>query len=200
MGSMVRLYHWLGRASLAAAGGAMLAAAWAEGALAEQPVPWEMGLQPAATPVRERMDGFHNELLVIITLITLFVMCLLIYAMVRFNAKSHPVPSTRHPQHAPRSGVDGGADPDSRRHRDPVLQAALLRRPHRACRHDAQGHRPSMVLVATNIPTRATSPSTATCSPTPRRSRKTSPASSSSTIRWWCRWAPSSASSSPAPT
>ncbi len=93
MGSMVRLYHWLGRASLAAAGGAMLAAAWAEGALAEQPVPWEMGLQPAATPVRERMDAFHNELLIIITLITLFVVCLLIYAMVRFNAKSHPVPS-----------------------------------------------------------------------------------------------------------
>lgn len=61
-------------------------------ALAEQPLPWEMGMQPAATPVRDRMDAFHNELLVITTLITLFVLGLLIYVIVRFNAKRNPVP------------------------------------------------------------------------------------------------------------
>ena len=48
---------------------------------------------PAATPVRERIDAFHNELLIITTLITVFVLGLLIYVMVRFNAKRNPVPS-----------------------------------------------------------------------------------------------------------
>lgn len=70
-----------------------LAVVWAQRALAEQPEDWQLGMQQAATPVREHMDAFHNELLVIITLITLFVMGLLIYTMVRFNARSHPVPS-----------------------------------------------------------------------------------------------------------
>src|SRR5216683_2411106 len=71
--------------ALLAAGGPF---AWAE-----EPLPWEMGMQPAATPVRERMDAFHTELLVIITLITVFVMALLIFVMWRFNARRHPVPS-----------------------------------------------------------------------------------------------------------
>ncbi len=66
---------------------------WVQLALAEEPLPWEMGLQPAATPVRERVDAFHNELLVIITLITLFVLGLLLYVLVRFNARRNPVPS-----------------------------------------------------------------------------------------------------------
>jgi cytochrome c oxidase subunit 2 len=54
---------------------------------------WQVGLVPAATPVRDRIDSFHNELLIIITLITIFVLALLIYAMARFNARAHPVPS-----------------------------------------------------------------------------------------------------------
>jgi cytochrome c oxidase subunit 2 len=70
-----------------------LALVWAQCAVAEQPEPWQMGMQAAATPVREHMDAFHNELLVIITLITIFVMGLLIYVMWRFNARRHPIPS-----------------------------------------------------------------------------------------------------------
>lgn len=58
-----------------------------------QPVPWQMGLQPAASPVAADMIGFHDALLVIITLIALFVLGLLIYVMVRFNAKANPTPS-----------------------------------------------------------------------------------------------------------
>jgi cytochrome c oxidase subunit II len=65
----------------------------------EQPLPWQLGMQPAATPVRQHIDALHDELLVIITLITLFVMGLLLYVIVRFNAKRHPVPSTT--THAP---------------------------------------------------------------------------------------------------
>jgi len=62
-------------------------------AWAEQPRDWQLGLQPAATPVRDRIDGLNNELLVIITVITLFVMALLAYVMIRFNAKRNPVAS-----------------------------------------------------------------------------------------------------------
>jgi cytochrome c oxidase subunit 2 len=52
-----------------------------------------MGFQPAASPVREHIDALHNELLVITTLIALFVLGLLLYVILRFNAQRHPVPS-----------------------------------------------------------------------------------------------------------
>jgi cytochrome c oxidase subunit II len=65
-------------------------AAWA--ALG-QAVPWQLGLQDAATPVAEGIAWLHNFLLVIITVITLFVMVLMGYIMVKFNAKANPVPS-----------------------------------------------------------------------------------------------------------
>ena len=58
-----------------------------------QPVDWQLGLQQAATPVMEFISSFHNFLLIIITLISLFVLALLIYVMVKFNAKSNPTPS-----------------------------------------------------------------------------------------------------------
>jgi cytochrome c oxidase subunit 2 len=56
-------------------------------------VPWQMGMQTAATPVAEQIQEFHTLLLVIITLITLFVLGLLIYVMVRFNEKANPTPT-----------------------------------------------------------------------------------------------------------
>ncbi|MDE1930775.1 MAG: hypothetical protein KGI43_04355, partial [Alphaproteobacteria bacterium] len=62
--------------------------AWAETAH-----DWQLGLQPAATPVRDRIDSLNNELIVIITVITLFVMALLGYVMIRYNAKRNPAPS-----------------------------------------------------------------------------------------------------------
>jgi cytochrome c oxidase subunit II len=58
-----------------------------------QPEPWQMDLQDAATPVAEYINWFHNYLLVIITAISLFVLGLLVYVMVKFNAKANPVPS-----------------------------------------------------------------------------------------------------------
>ena len=51
-----------------------------------QPVEWQMGLQQAATPVMEFIHTFHGFLLTIITIISLFVLGLLIYVMVKFNA------------------------------------------------------------------------------------------------------------------
>jgi cytochrome c oxidase subunit II len=56
-------------------------------------VPWQMGLQDAATPVAHGIASLHTYLMWVITLITLFVMGLLIYVMVKFNAKANPVPS-----------------------------------------------------------------------------------------------------------
>jgi cytochrome c oxidase subunit 2 len=50
-------------------------------------------MQPSATPVHERLAAFHDELLVIITLITIFVLGLLLYVMVRFHHSRNPVPT-----------------------------------------------------------------------------------------------------------
>ena len=66
----------------------------AQGALAAAPQPWEMGLQPAASPVKHALDSFHNLLLVIITGITLLVLALLVVVATRFNAKRNPTPSS----------------------------------------------------------------------------------------------------------
>jgi len=74
----------LGAAAVCGLGGAALAA---------QPEPWQMGLQPAATEVMASVRWFESFTLIIITVITLFVLGLLIYCMVRFNAKANPTPS-----------------------------------------------------------------------------------------------------------
>ena len=58
-----------------------------------QPAPWEFRLQGSASPVMDNITWFHNFLLVLISLITLFVLALLIIVVVRFNARANPVPS-----------------------------------------------------------------------------------------------------------
>lgn len=55
--------------------------------------PWQLGFIDAASPVMEDINEFHNLLLVIITAITLFVLALLVYVVVKFNEKANPVPS-----------------------------------------------------------------------------------------------------------
>lgn len=63
------------------------------GAWAAKPEPWQMGFQPAASPVMEEIESFHDILLVIITVITVFVLGLLLYVMWRFSEKRNPTPS-----------------------------------------------------------------------------------------------------------
>ncbi|HXG77944.1 MAG TPA: cytochrome c oxidase subunit II [Methyloceanibacter sp.] len=58
-----------------------------------QPAPWQLGLQPAASPIMEQIHSFHTYVTVIITLIALFVLGLLVYVMVRFNERRNPEPS-----------------------------------------------------------------------------------------------------------
>jgi cytochrome c oxidase subunit 2 len=81
------------RALLACALAAIGIVAVAVVAAAAEPRPWELGFQPAATPVKERLSAFHDELLVIIALITAFVMGLLLYVIVRFNHQRNPAPT-----------------------------------------------------------------------------------------------------------
>jgi cytochrome c oxidase subunit II len=73
--------------------GATLVAGGAAHAEMGQPAPWEYKLQGSATEVMDFITKFHNGLLVIITLITLFVLALLVTVMVKFNARANPVPS-----------------------------------------------------------------------------------------------------------
>jgi cytochrome c oxidase subunit 2 len=58
-----------------------------------QPAPWEYKLQESGSVVMDNIEWFHNVLLVIITVITLFVLALLITVMVKFNARANPTPS-----------------------------------------------------------------------------------------------------------
>jgi cytochrome c oxidase subunit 2 len=54
-----------------------------------------MGLQPAGSPIMERITSFHSLLLVIITLICLVVLALLVYACTTFRASRNATPSRR---------------------------------------------------------------------------------------------------------
>jgi cytochrome c oxidase subunit 2 len=76
-----------------AVGGVVLAMSGAAFAELGQPAPWEYKLQEAATPVMEQITWFHNVLFWLITIITLFVLVLLVMVVVKFNARSNPVPS-----------------------------------------------------------------------------------------------------------
>lgn len=58
-----------------------------------QPSPWELGLQGSASPVMDDIAWFHTFLLYVIGAITLFVLALILVIVVRFNAKTNPVPS-----------------------------------------------------------------------------------------------------------
>ena len=84
-----RFWRWAQRAAVALVAPLLLVSARA---FADGPRDWQLGWQTPVTPVSERIYALHDELLVIITLITVFVLGLLLYVMVRFNAKNHPVP------------------------------------------------------------------------------------------------------------
>ncbi|NCF48856.1 MAG: cytochrome c oxidase subunit II [Bacteroidetes bacterium] len=70
-----------------------MACLFAGNAFAAKPLPWQLGLQPPAGSLAEMANDLHNLLLVVITLISLFVLGLLIYVGWRFRASANPVPS-----------------------------------------------------------------------------------------------------------
>jgi cytochrome c oxidase subunit 2 len=58
-----------------------------------QPTPWQIGFQQSASPIMENITWFHDFLLIIITLVTLFVLALLLIVIFKFNSRANPVPS-----------------------------------------------------------------------------------------------------------
>ena len=79
------------------AAGAMTAF-WSAAAFAAdevgQPTPGAIDLQPGVTPLRDDAIFFHNWILMpIITVITLFVLALLMWCVIRYNKKSNPIPA-----------------------------------------------------------------------------------------------------------
>src|SRR6266550_3282242 len=90
---MLQSKTWLkekGWARLVLTLGALCVAAAARAA---EPTPWQIGMQPPATEVDDRLTTFHDVLLLIIALITAFVLGLLVYVIVRFNHQRNPVPT-----------------------------------------------------------------------------------------------------------
>ncbi len=59
-----------------------------------QPLPEKMGFQPPATQFAADQHWLDNFLLVIITVISVFVTALLIWCILRYNAKRNPTPAT----------------------------------------------------------------------------------------------------------
>lgn len=62
-------------------------------AYAAQPTPWQLSFQPAATGIMEQIAWFERYSLWFITAITLLVLVLLAYCIVRFRASANPNPS-----------------------------------------------------------------------------------------------------------
>lgn len=87
-----RTFYILSLVLFMAAGYFLISPAFA-GNAAEHAALWQKGLHEPASPVMERLVGFHNMLMVTITAITLFVTALLVYVVLRFNAKANPKPS-----------------------------------------------------------------------------------------------------------
>ncbi|WP_299043067.1 cytochrome c oxidase subunit II [uncultured Tateyamaria sp.] len=72
------------------------APAWAQDGLEVigRPVDGGIGFQPAATEIARRLQWLDGMILVIITLITLFVVALLAWVIVRYNRTRNPEPSS----------------------------------------------------------------------------------------------------------
>jgi cytochrome c oxidase subunit II len=75
----------------------VLALLTAPAAIAEDVVgmakPWQYNFQEAASPVMEQLTHLHDNLTVLIIIISAFVLALMVFIVLRFNARANPVPS-----------------------------------------------------------------------------------------------------------
>ena len=60
---------------------------------AAQPEPWQIGLQEPAGSIAQKATDLHNLLLIVISLISVFVLALLVYVGWRFRRDANPTPS-----------------------------------------------------------------------------------------------------------
>ncbi len=58
-----------------------------------KPIPKGTGFQPAATDLARDLQGLDYLILIIITIICIFVVGLLVYAIMRFNSRANPTPA-----------------------------------------------------------------------------------------------------------
>lgn len=61
--------------------------------IAGQPHPWQINLQEAFSPSARHINDFHDMMIYIITAICVFVLALLIWVVIRYNAKANPTPA-----------------------------------------------------------------------------------------------------------
>ncbi len=64
--------------------------AWADGI----PHSWGINLQDPGSPLQMRIYDFHTALLWVITVISIFVLGLLLWVMIRYNTRTNPKPTT----------------------------------------------------------------------------------------------------------
>nr|WP_245223978.1 cytochrome c oxidase subunit II [Rhizobium halophytocola] len=67
---------------------------FASNSFADQPAPWQIDLQPAASPIMEQIRWFEHYTLWFVVPITLFVLALLVVVVMRFRASANPVATT----------------------------------------------------------------------------------------------------------
>src|SRR5438445_8620658 len=89
----------VGKRVLGILGTVAIAALGVAGSVQAQPIvgvphDWQMNFPPAYTPLMEKVESLNDLLLVIISLISVFVAGLLLYAMWRFHASRSPVATT----------------------------------------------------------------------------------------------------------
>ena len=93
MGMGMRAKGLIGGATASALAVFAAAPTWAQ-ELVGQPTPGGIGLQPAASPLKVEAHFFHDVILMpIITIISLLVLGLLLWIVVRYNKRTNPVPA-----------------------------------------------------------------------------------------------------------
>ena len=90
--------RWIGGGSRSVLWAAMCLGAMVSGGQAQEvinlPNDYQLGFQEAVTPNMVDITWMHNDILMpIITVITIFVLALLLWVMVRFNSRTNPTPS-----------------------------------------------------------------------------------------------------------
>ena len=88
-----RFPKWGPKSVAVAAVLALIFCATAAFAAGEAPAPWQLGLHKPASLTMERIVTLHDYLLIVITAICVFVLLLLVWIMIRYNARANPVPS-----------------------------------------------------------------------------------------------------------
>lgn len=94
MKAKVKGMRWIATALGAGMTSVLMAAPALAEELMGQPTDGAIGLQPAAAPLKHHAHFFHDMILLpIIIAISLFVLALLVWIVIRYNAKANPVPA-----------------------------------------------------------------------------------------------------------